>query len=112
VERPDVVPPRDRGASAAPRRRAGSVARAARVALCCVGLALSLELARLHVKVHLDPTYRSLCAISAKFNCETVATSEWSVFAGLPVAVYGILGYLAMGALAAIGLRRRAERIS
>ncbi|MBN2575483.1 MAG: thioredoxin domain-containing protein [Deltaproteobacteria bacterium] len=78
--------------------------------LCGVGVAFSIELTRVHVFVHTDPDYHSLCAISKGINCETVALSPYAVFAGLPVAVWGILGYLVMGLLALSGLRRRRPR--
>jgi uncharacterized membrane protein/protein-disulfide isomerase len=77
-------------------------------ALCLVGLAVSIELTRVHVRVHTDPGYRPACAVSEAVSCATVALSPYSVFGGLPVSVWGIFGYLGMGALAASALRRRA----
>jgi protein-disulfide isomerase/uncharacterized membrane protein len=71
-----------------------------------VGICLSADLVRLHVKVHTDPAYHSYCAINEWANCETVATSDYAVFLGLPVAVWGLLAYLAMAALAIWGLYR------
>lgn len=69
------------------------------VALSLVGVALAIELTRVHVFAHTDPSYHSVCAVSEGVNCETVAVSPYSVFAGLPVSVWGILGYLLMGTL-------------
>ena len=40
-------------------------------------------------------------------NCDTVADSEWSVFLGLPNAVWGLFGYLVMVALCVWGMTRR-----
>jgi uncharacterized membrane protein len=37
--------------------------------------------------------------------CETVQTSSWAVFLGLPVAVYGVVGYLAIFVVAIAALR-------
>lgn len=68
--------------------------------LCLLGVAASIELTRIHVFVHTDPSYHSVCAIKDGLNCETVAVSPYSVFAGLPVSVWGIAGYLVMGFLA------------
>jgi len=45
--------------------------------------------------------------MSERVNCETVAASDYAVFAGLPVAVWGVLAYFAMGLLSAVGLARR-----
>jgi predicted DsbA family dithiol-disulfide isomerase/uncharacterized membrane protein len=74
---------------------------------CTVGICLSLDLLRLHVRVHNDPDYQSYCAISEYVNCESEALSSWSVFVGMPVAAWGLLGYLVMAALAIWGLRSR-----
>jgi len=41
----------------------------------------------------------------ASGGCETVQTSQWSVFLGLPVAFYGVLGYLAILLVALVALR-------
>jgi uncharacterized membrane protein/protein-disulfide isomerase len=65
--------------------------------LAVIGLALSAYLTYLHVRLHHDPTYVSVCAFGDKVNCETVAASSYSVFAGLPVSVWGALGYLLLG---------------
>lgn len=37
--------------------------------------------------------------------CETVQTSPWAVFLGLPVAFYGVVGYLAVLIVALVSLR-------
>jgi len=81
--------------------------RIAFLVLCTIGACLSADLVRLHVNVHTDPAYQSYCAMSERVNCETVAASDWAVFGGLPVAVWGLLAYLAMAGLAIWGLRRR-----
>lgn len=75
--------------------------------LCLLGVAVSVELTRIHVLVHTDPSYHSVCAMSDGVNCETVALSPYAVFAGLPVSVWGITGYLVMGALALWALVER-----
>jgi uncharacterized membrane protein len=38
-------------------------------------------------------------------GCETVQTSRWSVFLGLPVALYGVVGYFAILVVALAALR-------
>ncbi|HEY3449548.1 MAG TPA: vitamin K epoxide reductase family protein [Myxococcales bacterium] len=79
----------------------------ASVVLCLVGLAVAADLTSIHFNVHTNPRYQSFCAISKEVNCDTVALSDWSVFLGLPVSIWGLFGYLAMGAVAAWGLFRR-----
>ncbi|HSN90641.1 MAG TPA: vitamin K epoxide reductase family protein [Anaeromyxobacteraceae bacterium] len=69
------------------------------------GVALSVELARLHAGAHAGAT--SFCAISETLNCDRVATSPYSVFLGLPVAAWGVLGFGIAAVLAGRGLGGR-----
>jgi protein-disulfide isomerase/uncharacterized membrane protein len=83
--------------------------------LCLAGFLVSLDLAWLHYKVHTDPSFHSFCAISDSFNCETVAESSYSVLLGLPIAVWGMLGYMLMGVFAAAAFfqaRREAAHLT
>lgn len=96
------TPPSD-GAGEVPLRRVFWLT----LVLSLIGVAVSLELTRIHLFVHTDPSYHSICAMSDGVNCETVAASPFSVFAGLPVSVWGIFGYLSMGAFAWSALRDR-----
>jgi uncharacterized membrane protein/protein-disulfide isomerase len=41
----------------------------------------------------MDIAYSSFCAISKAINCDTISQSRYSVFLGLPVAIWGIIGY-------------------
>jgi protein-disulfide isomerase/uncharacterized membrane protein len=75
--------------------------------LSLLGMGVSIELTRIHVFVHTDPSYHSVCAMSEGVNCETVAVSPYSVFVGLPVSVWGLVGYLLMGGLALWSLGKR-----
>ncbi|NMB77268.1 MAG: thioredoxin domain-containing protein [Myxococcales bacterium] len=75
--------------------------------LSLLGVAVAIELTRIHVFVHTDPSYHSVCAMSEGVNCETVAVSPYSVFAGLPISVWGLVGYLVMGGLAFWSLSKR-----
>lgn len=72
--------------------------------LALAGLVLSLVLVRQHAQAHAG--IESFCAIDDYVNCDRVATSPFSVFAGLPVAVWGAFGYGLALALAGAGLRR------
>ncbi len=77
----------------------------AALALSLAGLALAIVLARLHQQAHAGVA--SFCAISETVNCDRVATSRYSVVLGLPVAVWGVLGYGSTAVLAVSGLARR-----
>ncbi len=66
------------------------------VLLLLTGLGSSIYLTQLHLEVHRSGggDVQSFCAISEDFNCVTVATSEYSRVAGVPVAIYGLEFYL------------------
>ncbi len=80
----------------------------AALVLAALGLGLSLYLARLHARAHAG--FSSFCDVNEIVNCDRVATSEYSVVLGIPVAVWGVLGYGAAAVLAAWGLARRLPR--
>jgi uncharacterized membrane protein len=42
-------------------------------------------------------------------GCETVQTSRWAVFLGLPVAFYGVVGYFLIFVIALLALRPAAS---
>jgi uncharacterized membrane protein/protein-disulfide isomerase len=57
------------------------------------GLIASVYLAFSHYRVYADIGYSSFCAISRAINCDTISQSKYSIFLGLPVSVWGIIGY-------------------
>ena len=65
------------------------------VVLTVTGLALSLYLVQEHYEACRNPG-QAICDIDDVFSCSKVALSDYAVFAGLPVAVWGVLGYFAM----------------
>jgi uncharacterized membrane protein len=62
--------------------------------LVLIGLVDTAYLAISHYRNYTDITYSSFCALSRAINCDTVSQSPWSILLGLPVAVWGFLGYL------------------
>jgi protein-disulfide isomerase/uncharacterized membrane protein len=64
------------------------------LAAAAAGVFISSDLTYVHYKTHTDQGYQSFCAISDAWNCQTVATSEYSVFWKLPVSLWGLLVYL------------------
>jgi uncharacterized membrane protein/protein-disulfide isomerase len=64
------------------------------VFLVLVGLLVSLYLSYSHFRVYTDIGYKSFCAISKAINCDTVSQSAYSIFLGLPVPVWGTVGYI------------------
>lgn len=71
------------------------------IGLAGCGMLNAAVLAREHVLFHADPAYRSFCDITESFTCRGVALSPWSVVAGIPVAIWGIIGLLPVLAVAA-----------
>ena len=62
--------------------------------LTLVGIGTSIYLSLSHYWNYTDATYSSFCAISQAINCDTVTQSPWSIFLGIPVAHWGLFGYL------------------
>ena len=64
------------------------------VAVLALGGVLdSVYLSISHYLVYTDIAYESFCAISRSINCDTVSQSPYSIFIGVPVPVWGIIGY-------------------
>lgn len=61
--------------------------------LIVAGFADSIYLAWSHYRNYTDISYQSFCAISKAINCDTVSQSPYSIFLGLPWAVWGLIGY-------------------
>ncbi len=64
------------------------------VSIGFIGLFVSMYLSYSHYRVYTDIGYKSFCAISKAINCDTVSQSATSIFLGLPVPVWGIIGYI------------------
>jgi len=61
--------------------------------LAVAGVLDSIYLSISHYRVYTDIAYESFCAISRSINCDTVSQSPYSIFIGVPVPVWGIIGY-------------------
>ena len=64
------------------------------VALAVAGILDSIYLSISHYRIYTDIGYESFCAISRAINCDTVSQSPYAIFLGLPVPVWGVLGYV------------------
>jgi len=58
------------------------------------GLADAVYLSVSHYRVYTDVAYESFCAISRAINCDTVSQSPYSIFLGMPVPIWGVIGYI------------------
>jgi protein-disulfide isomerase/uncharacterized membrane protein len=59
-----------------------------------VGLGISIHLLQIDYNVKFDPSYTPECDFNSKVSCSKVADSEYSSILGVPVASWGIMGYL------------------
>jgi uncharacterized membrane protein len=65
-------------------------------ALAALGIVLSLALEVLHARAYLQPSSDAFCALGGMLDCTSVALSRYSVFLGVPVPLWGGLGFLAI----------------
>ncbi len=65
--------------------------------LSILGLALSVKLSQIYFDANfLHGTTGHFCSINSVFDCNGVAQSKYSSFLGIPLAIYGIMFYLAI----------------
>ncbi len=76
----------------------------ASLALALIGLGVSGTIAWVHAQLATQPSYVSFCNVNGSVNCDVVLTSNYAYFAGLPVAWWAIIAYLAQAALAGVVL--------
>jgi uncharacterized membrane protein/2-hydroxychromene-2-carboxylate isomerase len=62
--------------------------------LIIAGFLNALYLSISHCRAYTDISYSSFCAISKSINCDTVSQSSYSILFGMPVPIWGVLGYL------------------
>jgi uncharacterized membrane protein len=65
--------------------------------LAAIGFACAVALEIVHLQAYAAPSASSFCSAGAKFDCTTVALSRWSVIGNVPVPVWGMAGFLALG---------------
>jgi len=70
----------------------------------CLFVFINLVLAVYLAYEYYFPNPQSFCVINSVFNCQTVAESEYAVFIGVPVAIWGIgfYGLLLLGTLGVV----------
>lgn len=80
------------------------------VGLCIAGLLDSIYLSFSHYKIYTDIAYQSFCAVTKAFNCDTVSSSRFAIFAGVPVAVWGVYAYSLLIGMVSIGFFEQNKR--
>ena len=76
--------------------------------LSVIGAVIAFELTDVYKRARLDPDFQSFCAVSEGMNCETVALSDYSTLAGVPVSVWATAGYFFAFFLALVALLKTA----
>jgi uncharacterized membrane protein len=80
-----------------------------RLMLCIAVVAiLGVVVSSFSLYHHFGTSKTSFCDIGQSFNCDLVNRSQYSVVMGVPVALIGILGYLAILAFSTV-YREKAE---
>ena len=75
-----------------------------------LGLVASAESTRVHYQILNDPLYASYCDVSAAVSCTQAYTSRFGSFAGIPVALFGLLFFVFVLGLIAMAARSQATR--
>ena len=80
-----------------------------RIALACaiVGLGASVAAAYIHYRLVFDPSYQSFCDVSSTISCTQVYLSRYSMYRGVPVAVFGGLWFAVAALLSVSGMTAR-----
>jgi protein-disulfide isomerase/uncharacterized membrane protein len=79
-------------------------------AFALLGLAASFESTRVHYRMLNDPLYASYCDVSAAVSCTEAYTSRFGAFAGVPVALFGLLFFVFVLGLIVMAARSTATR--
>jgi uncharacterized membrane protein len=70
------------------------------LAFVLLGLGASVAAAYVHYRMLTDPTYVSLCDVSATVNCQSVYRSAYGSIRGVPISLFGALWFALVGLLA------------
>jgi uncharacterized membrane protein/protein-disulfide isomerase len=85
---------------------------AARLALgfAMLGLISSVAAAYIHYRLVADPSYQSVCDVSATVSCTAVYSSRYASIGGVSVALFGTIWFALATLLAGAALRSEAAR--
>ena len=81
-------------------------------AFAVLGLAASLASTWVHYRILNDPTYVSFCDVNSTFSCTEAYSSRFGAFAGVPVALLGVLFFAFVLGLIALASRSATARES
>lgn len=75
------------------------------LALAGLGLMLSLALEYVHYRAYVLPSGSSFCALGEHLDCTSVALSRYGVLLGIPLPLFGAVGFMAIALAAWQGSR-------
>jgi uncharacterized membrane protein/predicted DsbA family dithiol-disulfide isomerase len=75
--------------------------------LACAGAVISLSLTYIFSRLHREPGWQSVCAISDALDCDVVVLSPYGSVAGVPLSILGIWFYGFVMLVAGLELRAR-----
>ncbi|HYE85521.1 MAG TPA: vitamin K epoxide reductase family protein, partial [Vicinamibacterales bacterium] len=78
--------------------------------LALIGLGFATASAWVHYRILNDPTYASFCDVSSTLNCTDAYTSRFGAFAGVPVALLGVVFFAGVLVLIALCSSSQASR--
>lgn len=65
--------------------------------LATLGALLSLVLEYTHYRAYVAPAAGSFCSLGERVDCVSVALSKYGVWLGVPLALWGFVGFVAIG---------------
>src|SRR5689334_14832763 len=77
-----------------------------------LGLAFASASTWVHYRILMDPLYSSFCDVNATFSCTEAYTSQFGAFAGVPVALFGVLFFAVVLGLIALCSRSAASAVN
>ena len=79
-------------------------------AFALLGLAASSASSWVHYRLLNDPAHESFCDVNATLSCTEAYTSRFGAFAGVPIALFGVLFFAFVLGLIALGTRSATTR--
>jgi protein-disulfide isomerase/uncharacterized membrane protein len=92
------------------RATAGRIPLGIMLALALLGIGAAVELTVVYHQANVDLGHESHCKLSAEWDCDNVARSQYASLASVPVSLWGVIGYGFMAFLLGWGLSGRGPR--
>ena len=77
------------------------------LACALLGLGASVASSYVHYQMLTDPTYTSICDVSATVSCTQAYLSRYGSVMGVPVAILGVIFFVVVGLMVALAPKPR-----